>query len=310
MGISTAPGAMTGDEIVELTKRHTIFEWSAQAKVDPIPVAGAKGCLLLDARGQALPRLQQPADVREHRPRRPSASSRPSRSRRRRSPTPTRSWPPSRAPGSARSSPRSRPATSTRSSSPTAAPRRTRTRSRSRAMFTGRHKIVVRYRSYHGGTAGAITLTGDPRRWAAEPGIPGVVRVPDFHRWGAEGPGSGRRGPAGDSRTSSCTRARRPIAAIILETVVGTNGILIPPDGYMQGVREICDRYGILLDRRRGHGRLRPHRQVVRGRPLGRGARPDHDGQGPDQRLRAARRGRHAPRHRRRTSGTTSSTAG
>ena len=44
MGISTAPGAMTGDEIVELTKRHTIFEWSAQAKVDPIPVAGAKGC--------------------------------------------------------------------------------------------------------------------------------------------------------------------------------------------------------------------------------------------------------------------------
>ena len=48
-------------------------------------------------------------------------------------------------------------------------------------MFTGRHKIGARYRSYHGGTAGALTLTGDPRRWAAEPGIPGVFRIPDFY---------------------------------------------------------------------------------------------------------------------------------
>ena len=63
------------------------------------------------------------------------------------------------------------------------------------------------------------------------------------------------------------------IAAFILETVVGTNGILIPPDGYLQGVRELCDRYGILLICRRGDGRLRPHRALVRGRPLGRGAR-------------------------------------
>jgi taurine--2-oxoglutarate transaminase len=68
MGISTAPGAMTGDEIIELTKRHTIFEWSAQAKVDPIPVAGAKGCWFWTPERQALPRFQQPADVYEHRP--------------------------------------------------------------------------------------------------------------------------------------------------------------------------------------------------------------------------------------------------
>ena len=84
---------------------------------------------------------------------------------------------------------------------------------------TGRYKVLARYRAYHGATFGAMTLTGDPRRWANEPGLVGVVRY--------EGP--------------------HTIAAIFLETIVGTNGILIPPDGYLQGVREICDRYGILM---------------------------------------------------------------
>src|SRR6185369_4150449 len=55
-------------------------------------------------------------------------------------------------------------------------------------LVTGRHKIAVRYRSYHGGTAGAMTLTGDPRRWPAEPGIPGVIRIPEFHKYGRKDP--------------------------------------------------------------------------------------------------------------------------
>jgi hypothetical protein len=71
------------------------------------------------------------------------------------------------------------------------------------------------------------------------------------------------------------------IAAFILETVTGTNGILIPPDGYMQGVRALCDKYGNPHDRRRSHVRVRPHGQVVRRRALERRARSDHDGQGP-----------------------------
>ena len=138
-----------------------------------------QGLLFLDAGREALSRLQQPVDVRQHRPWRRARHRARSRSRRRRLPTRTRSWPRSRARGWARSSPRSRPATSTCSSSPTAARKRTRTRSRSRALYTGRHKILARYRSYHGGTAGAIALTGDPRRWAAEPGMPGVIHVLD-----------------------------------------------------------------------------------------------------------------------------------
>jgi taurine---2-oxoglutarate transaminase len=111
---------------------------------------------------------------------------------------------------------------------------------------TGRHKLLARYRSYHGATHGAMTLTGDYRRWANEPGIVGVVRYPDTHRWGEKEPR-----PVGEclQGLEDVVRAEGPhtIAAIFLETIVGTNGILIPPDGYLKGVREICDRHGIMM---------------------------------------------------------------
>ncbi len=112
--------------------------------------------------------------------------------------------------------------------------------------YTGRTKILARYRSYHGATLGAMTLTGDPRRWANEPGIWGVVRYPDTHRWGEKEPR-----PVAESLQGLedviVYEGPHTIAAVFLETIVGTNGILIPPDGYIQGVREICDRYGILM---------------------------------------------------------------
>jgi taurine--2-oxoglutarate transaminase len=111
---------------------------------------------------------------------------------------------------------------------------------------TGRHKLLARYRSYHGATHGAMTLTGDYRRWANEPGIVGVVRYPDTHRWGEKEPR-----PVAESLQGleDVIRYEGPhtIAAVFLETIVGTNGILIPPDGYLQGVRELCDRHGILM---------------------------------------------------------------
>ena len=113
-------------------------------------------------------------------------------------------------------------------------------------VVTGRHKILVRYRAYHGGTAGALTLTGDPRRWASEPGIPGVVRIPDFHKWGRRDP-EPVDAALRDIEDVVRYEGGQNIAAVIVETVVGTNGILIPPDGYMQGLRALCDRHGILL---------------------------------------------------------------
>jgi taurine--2-oxoglutarate transaminase len=112
--------------------------------------------------------------------------------------------------------------------------------------YTGRHKILARYRSYHGATFGAMTLTGDPRRWPNEPGLVGIVRYPDTHRWGEAEPR-----PVGESLQGLEDVIRyegaHTIAAIFLETIVGTNGILIPPDGYVQGVRDLCDRYDILM---------------------------------------------------------------
>ena len=116
--------------------------------------------------------------------------------------------------------------------------------------YTGRHKVIARYRSYHGATGGAITLTGDPRRWPAEPGIPGVVRMLDPYTY---------RCPAGHPDPCPvCTggphleeilqyEGAHTVAAVILETVTGTNGIIVPPDGYLQSIREVCDRHGILL---------------------------------------------------------------
>src|SRR6187397_3308296 len=108
--------------------------------------------------------------------------------------------------------------------------------------YTGRNKIVARYRSYHGGTGGAITLTGDPRRWAAEPGIPGVVHVPDFYH--------GVNRPV-DTAAEALARLEeviewegaKTIAAFIIEPVTGTNGILVPPDGYLEGIRALCDKH-------------------------------------------------------------------
>jgi len=112
--------------------------------------------------------------------------------------------------------------------------------------YTGRYKVLSRYRAYHGATFGAMTLTGDPRRWPNEPGLVGVVRYPDTHRWGEKDPR-----PVAESLRGLedviMYEGPHTIAAVFLETIVGTNGILIPPDGYIQGVREICDRYDILM---------------------------------------------------------------
>jgi taurine--2-oxoglutarate transaminase len=122
--------------------------------------------------------------------------------------------------------------------------------------FTGRHKILARYRSYHGATAGAMALTGDPRRLAWEPNLmPGVVHFLDPYRYRSTFHRSTPEISESDFATDYLNHldeiihyeGPETIAAIILEPVTGTNGIIIPPDGYLQGVRDLCDKYGILL---------------------------------------------------------------
>ena len=116
--------------------------------------------------------------------------------------------------------------------------------------FTGKFKILSRYRSYHGATHATMQMTGDPRRWASEPGAPGFIRVMD--PW----PYHYSFGQTEEEITANNLQyleevimyeGPQTIAAMFIETVTGTNGILPPPKGYLKGLRNLLDKYGILL---------------------------------------------------------------
>ena len=116
---------------------------------------------------------------------------------------------------------------------------------------TGRQKVLARYRSYHGATTGALTVTGEPRRWLTEPAaMPGMVRMLDPYCYRCP---MGHQGGCGVCSTMSHVEELlmyenpETVAAIIVEPITGTNGIIVPPDGYLRGLRDICDRYGIVL---------------------------------------------------------------
>jgi taurine--2-oxoglutarate transaminase len=115
---------------------------------------------------------------------------------------------------------------------------------------TGRRKVLSMYRSYHGGTATAISLTGDPRRWANEPSDGSVVHFlgpyPYRSSFHADSPEQETERALAHLEQVITLEGANTVAAIIIETVVGTNGVLVPPPGYLQGVREICDRFGIV----------------------------------------------------------------
>ncbi len=122
--------------------------------------------------------------------------------------------------------------------------------------FTGKHKILTRYRSYHGATAGAMALTGDPRRLPWEPNLmPGVVHFLDPYRYRSTFHRTNPNISEADftldylNHLEEMIQYEGPgtIAAILMESVTGTNGIIIPPEGYLRGVRELCDKYQILF---------------------------------------------------------------
>ena len=245
MGIGTASEAMTTEEIVALNRAHTFFSWSAQGAIDPIAVDHAEGVWLfspdgkrildfnsqlmsvnighgdrrvVDAITEQATKLQfvQPAFATEVRGRLGQKLA------------------------------QILPGDMDKVFFTLGGAEAIENAIKLARHYTGRYKVLARYRAYHGATMGAMTLTGDPRRWANEPGLVGVVRYPDTHRWGEAEPR-----PVAESLQGleDVIRYEGPatIAAVFLETIVGTNGILIPPDGYIQGVREICDRHGILM---------------------------------------------------------------
>lgn len=118
-------------------------------------------------------------------------------------------------------------------------------------MVTGRHKIFSRYRSYHGSTYGAANLTGEPRRYACEPGIPGFVKFFDPYIYRGQLPFNTEEEATkyyiDQLREQIIYEGRESVAAIVLETITGSNGVIIPPKGYLQGIRDLCDEFGILM---------------------------------------------------------------
>jgi taurine---2-oxoglutarate transaminase len=246
MGTTTsARGAMTSQEIVALTRAHTLFSWSVQGALDPIAIDRAEGVYLytpegdrildfnsqlmsvnighgdrrvIDAISAQANQLQfvQPAFATEVRARLGAKLA------------------------------EVLPGDMDKVFFTLGGAEAIENAIKLARHLTGRYKVLARYRAYHGATMGAMTLTGDPRRWANEPGLVGVVRYPDTHRWGEAEPRPVEESLQGLEDVIRYEGAKS-IAAVFLETIVGTNGILIPPDGYLQGVREICDRNDILM---------------------------------------------------------------
>jgi taurine--2-oxoglutarate transaminase len=244
------------EEILPLSKEHVFYTWSAQAKVNPIAVTRAKGVHFWDADDKryldfnsmtmcvnighgderVIKAMQEQAAKLSY-----------------------------AAPGMT---------TRVRALASRAVAQVTPRRALSKVLFTlggadanenaiklargytGRHKILTRYRSYHGATAGAMAATGDPRRLVWEPNLmPGVVHFLDPYRYRSTFHRTNQNISEEEFARDYLNHLEeiihyegpQTIAAILMESVTGTNGIIIPPQGYMQGVRALCDKYGIVM---------------------------------------------------------------
>src|ERR671934_2549185 len=243
--MTTTAETMTGEEIVELCRRHTLYEWSAQAAVDPIPIARAKGIYFWTPEGKrfidfnsqlmcvnighgderVIRAIQQQLEVLAYANPFMATEARARLGRKLCEICPGDIDVFFFTNGGAEANENA---------------------IKIARLATGKHKILARYRSYHGATAGSMMLTGDPRRWASEPGLPGVVHVLDPYHGLERGWESAEQSL---EMLEEIIQLEGPhtIAAFILESVSGTNGVLVPPEGYMQGVRQLCDKHGILM---------------------------------------------------------------
>jgi len=241
--------AMTGEEMVRLCKQHTLYTWAATDKVTPVPVARAEGVYFFTPEGKryldfnsqlmsvlighahpkviAAMKKQLDQLIYVH----PQTATEP-RARLGKKLAEL-------VPGNINTFFFTLGGAESNENAIRAA-----------RQFTGRAKILSRYRSYHGGTNATLQLTGDPRRWANEPGMPGVVRVMDPTPYHYSFGKTEEEITAHNLEYLDETimyEGPQTIAAMIIEPVTGSNGILPPPRGYLQGLRKLLSKHGILL---------------------------------------------------------------
>jgi taurine--2-oxoglutarate transaminase len=243
--MATQLGTMSAEEIVELSRRYTLYDWSAQARAMPIAVDHAKGVYFYGTDGRRYLDLNSQlmgVNIGHADPRVIEAITR--QGERLPYVSPFMAFEGRAVLG--RKLAELFPGEIAKSFFTLGGAEANENAVRIAKLYSGRQKILARYRSYHGSTSAMMQLTGDPRRWPNEPGLVGVVHVLDPYH----GPGR----PVDDAERAlayleETIQLEGPgtIAAFILETVTGTNGILIPPEGYLEGVRELCDRFGILM---------------------------------------------------------------
>jgi taurine--2-oxoglutarate transaminase len=239
-----------GREVYALDRAHVFHSWSAQDLVDPLPIAGGEGCYVWDFDGRRYLDLSSQlvnTNIGHQHPRVVAAI----REQAARLCTIAPQHANDSRGEAARLVSSLAPAGHAKVFFTNGGAEAVENAARMARLHTGRHKILTRYRSYHGGTQTAITMTGDPRRWPSDAFSSGTVHF--------FGPFLYRSAFHARSEDEECERALQhleqvirfegpdTVAAVALETIPGTAGIMPPPPGYLPGVREICDRFGILL---------------------------------------------------------------
>jgi taurine---2-oxoglutarate transaminase len=236
---------LTGEEMVALSKKHTISEWAVQGAVDPLPIDRAEGIYLYTPDGKRYIDFNSQlmsVNIGHSDPRVIKAIQ-------------------AQAaklcyvmPGGMTTEPRAKLGAKLAGITPGDIDAFFFTNGGAEAnenafkiarAYTGRYKILSRYRSYHGATAAAMAATGEPRSWGQAP-LPGMVHFTDWYH-GVDREQDSAEIAVRNLEELIVLEGPQTIAAIILEPVTGTNGILIPPDGYMQGVRALCDKHGIMM---------------------------------------------------------------
>ncbi|HEU4405743.1 MAG TPA: aminotransferase class III-fold pyridoxal phosphate-dependent enzyme [Polyangiaceae bacterium] len=247
--VNGGEAAMNSKEMIEACVKHSLFSWSATGKVDPMPIARAEGVYLYSPEGQRWLDFNSQlmsVNIGHGHPKVIEAIKKQAESV-------VFVYPGMATEVRARLAKRMAelvPGDINTFFFTLGGAEANENAIKAARLFTGRHKIIARYRSYHGATHGVMSLTGDPRRWPNEPGMSGVVRVMDptpyDYSFGASDDEIVRNNLAYLEEVIAY-EGPHTIAAMFVETVTGTNGILAPPRGYLKGLKDLLTRHGILL---------------------------------------------------------------